>query len=50
MKERAQLIGARFEIQSERQRGTQVDIWAPVAKQACPKADGVAAQSAVSGA
>ncbi len=51
MEERARLIGARFRIHSERDKGTRIDIWAPVAKQAPAKpADEVVTRPAVSGA
>jgi len=49
MEERARLIGAQFQIHSERDKGTQIDIWVPVAKQEPAKtADEVVIQSAVS--
>jgi signal transduction histidine kinase len=51
MEERARLIGARFRINSERDKGTRIDIWAPVAKQVLTEpADEIMARSTVSGA
>jgi len=51
MEERARLIGARFRVRSKRDKGTRIDIWAPVAKQAPANwANEVAARSMVSGA
>ncbi len=37
MEERARLIGAQFRIYSERDKGTRLDIWAPVAKESPAK-------------
>jgi signal transduction histidine kinase len=49
MEERARLIGARFRIHSERDKGTRIDIWAPVKKQEPAKsANEVIPQPAVS--
>ena len=49
MEERARLIGARFRIHSERDKGTRIDIWAPVAKPAAAApADEVVTRPAVS--
>ena len=49
MEERARLIGAQFQIHSERDKGTQIDIWVRVAKQEPAKtADEVVIKSAVS--
>ena len=49
MEERARLIGAQFRIHSERDKGTQIDIWAPSVKQApANPVDEVVTRAAVS--
>jgi signal transduction histidine kinase/ABC-type uncharacterized transport system substrate-binding protein len=51
MEERARLIGASFRIRSEPQKGTQIEVWAPVPHEAAPKpVDKAAARPVVSGA